>query len=180
MTLTLEELSTERTSDEVRENRFQFQCRMLEQGFQEVQTQIGRLDDIAFRIQAGAATAWAALVGWSFTTQKAAILQLGVVLVLGFWLLEGMFRAVQARYIGKARELSRFLNDRETLDSCFARRELPQGLVYPVASDQGEWRNLILFLRSLVSSRVATLYLFLGLASVLAWLMMDLGTTVQP
>jgi hypothetical protein len=173
MTLAPPELRAPDAVD-VTAERFDFQCRMLERGCEQVQSQIGRLDDVTFRIKAGATTVWVALIGWSFTASSATVCALGSVVVLGFWLLEGMFRAVQTRYIDKSRELSQFLNDRERLDACFARRDLPQGLVYPVGLRDGELRNLGRFLSALVASQVATLYLFLGLANLLAWLALDL------
>lgn len=155
-------------------DRFRFQCGMLEKGFQEVQRQIGRFDDIAFRIKTSAATVWVGLVGWSFTTEKASIVLLAFVILPGFWMLEALFRATQNRYIEKSRELSAFLNDEVALERSFASRQFPPGIVYPVGLRENEWRNLLRFLRACISPHVATLYLFLALANVLLWLAMDL------
>ena len=154
--------------------RFGFQCRMLEKGFGQIQYQIARLDDIAFRVKAGAATVWVALMGWSITGKSEALVPLGFLVILGFWLLEAMFRGIQFRYIAKSRELSEFLNDKDALDACFEKREFPPGLIYPVGLRTTEWANLARFLRGITSATVATLYLFLGLANVLLWFALDL------
>ena len=68
------------------------------------------------------------------------------------------------------RELAAFLNDEGALDAAFARRSLPPGLVCPVGMRASEWKNLVGFLRGLTAPTVATVYLFLSLATVLVWL----------
>ena len=76
--------------------RFSSQLRMLEQGANELQRHIGRMDEILFQIKASSVTVWIALIGWSFTTQKTALIPLGLVVILGFWLPERFFRGLQA------------------------------------------------------------------------------------
>ncbi len=151
-------------------DRFQFQCELFEEGFGEVQQQIRTLDEILFKIKAGAVTLWAVLVGWAFSSDLTRLLPLGFAVISGFWLLEGMFRAVQLRYIVRSRELSRFANDEAALDECFERRRFPAGMVYPVGLRESELQGLWRFGTGLLSGTVMPLYLMLALANAIVWL----------
>ena len=148
------------------QSRFQFQCELFEEGFEQVQEQIRTLDEILFKIKAGGVTVWVVLVGWAFQTGLIQLLPLGFAVLAAFWILEGMFRAVQLRYIAKSRELSAFSNDVEALDECFSTRTFPPGLVYPVGLRESERKELKRFALGLLSGTVLSLYLMLALANV--------------
>ncbi len=151
-------------------DRFQFQCELFEEGFQQIQAQIRTLDEVLFKIKTGAVTLWVLLIGWAFGSGLERLLPLGFAIVFFFWLLEAMFRAVQLRYISKSRELSTFANDVQALDACFAKRAFPAGLVYPVGLRESEVRGLLRFTAGLFSGTVLPLYLMLALATAVVWL----------
>lgn len=150
--------------------RFAFQLTMLEKGAEEMQRQISRLDDVLFKIKASGVTVWTALMGWAVADGRGALISLGAVVIIGFWLLEGMFRAAQLRFVDRARLIAAFLNDAQRLDDAFASRVLPERLVYPVAFAEPPLVQLRMYGRALGSAPVVTLYLFLGLVNLLLWL----------
>src|SRR5262245_46962927 len=153
--------------------RFSFQLRMLEQGANELQRHIGRMDEILFKIKASSVTVWIALIGWSFTTQKTALIPLGLVVILGFWLLEGFFRGLQARYLRSSSALTNFLNDEAALSISFEKRTLPPKLVYPMTFQAGEIEKLRMYGKGLIAPSVGILYLFLALINYLLWIATD-------
>lgn len=121
-------------------------------------------------------TIWVAIIGWSATIESDDLLPLTLIVVLAFWMFEGVFRGVQVRFIDRARDLTSLLNDRETLDRCFANRELPVGLVFPVSFRESEWAQLRYYARALISPTVAVLYLFIGFVSYLLWIAQPFGS----
>ncbi len=152
------------------ERRFEFQTMMFQKGVERVQDQIVHLDDILFKIKASAVTVWVALIGWSMAAEIPQLALLGFVVVIGFWLLEAMFKGTQLQYIGLSRRITAALNDASGLEEQFTRREFDPGLVYPVAGSRAELEKLRLWFRGMISPTVATIYLFLGFTNVLVWL----------
>ena len=157
-------------NDKSEKGGFAFQIAMLEKGYDQVQTQIIHLDEILFKIKASAITVWVALMGWSFTSQKVEIIPLGVVVIIGFWFLEAMYKGVQIRYIEASKRLMAFVNDNEKLKRQFEKQQFTPGIVYPVALEISELDRLIMLIRGLISPTVATVYLFLGFSNVLVLL----------
>ena len=153
--------------------RFRFQLSMLEKGAAELQRGIGRLDDILFKIKASGVTVWVALVGWAFTTQNLLLIPLGGVVIVGFWLLEGYFRGLQARYLERSLALTELLNDRARLDRCFATGVLPDGAVYPMTLRETELTRLRMYARGLISPTVSILWIFLAFINYLLWIVRD-------
>ena len=151
-------------------DRFQFQCDLFGEGFGEVQSQIRSLDELLFRIKAGVVTLWAALVGWAIQSDLGELLLLGFAVIGAFWLLEGLLRSTQLRYIARSRELSSFANDTAALDAAFRAREFPSGIVCPVGLSDGPLVGAVRFAKGLVSSPVLPLYLMLALANTCLWL----------
>ncbi|RMH11394.1 MAG: hypothetical protein D6701_15155 [Gemmatimonadetes bacterium] len=147
---------------------FDLQLRLFEQGAEELQRQISRLDDILFRIKAAAVTVWLAVQGWAFSTGDGLLLWLGFFAIAGFWLMEGLFRGSQIGFTDTARRLVAFVNDPERLERAFAERTFPPDLVFPVSLPRTRGTRAALFLRGLASPFVATLYLVLALVNVLA------------
>jgi hypothetical protein len=151
--------------------RFDFQVKMLEKGVEELERQISRLDEILFKLKSSAVTIWIAIIGWGVTTNKASIIPLGFVTLIGFWLIEGLFRRVQISYIHESKEVIKFLNDSQRLDESFSNLKLPERLIYPLSfgTQNTQLGKLRLFFRSLISTSVITLYLFLGFVNLLIW-----------
>lgn len=156
--------------------RFDFQLRMLERGAGEVQAQIARLDDVLFKLKASFVTIWIAVIGWSATIGRNDLLPLTLIVVLAFWMLEGVFRAAQIRFVDRARRITALLNDRGELDRCFERRELPADVIFPVSFRETEFTQLRYYVRGLTSPTVATLHLFIGLVSYLVWVAQPFGS----
>jgi hypothetical protein len=150
--------------------RFELQKSLFEKGIDQVQKQIIHLDDILFKIKASAITVWVALMGWSFTSSKTEIVPLGLVIIIGFWLLEAMFKGAQVRYIEISSNLMRMVNDTDSLQNQFEMKNFEDGTIYPVALNLTEIDRLILMGRGIISPSVATVYLFLGFANALVWI----------
>jgi hypothetical protein len=155
--------------------RFEFQTRLLERGAEALLHEVGRLDDILFKVKASAVAAWVALMGWAFTTKNVAMIPLGFVVIIGFWLLEGLFRGIQIGHIDRGTALTQFFNDCEQLNQAFGDREFPANIVFPVLLKQNETTKLWMYCRGLVSPTVATLYLFLALSNFLIVIAAPLG-----
>jgi hypothetical protein len=149
---------------------FAFQLRMLEKGAAELQAQVARLDELLFKIKASFITVWAAMIGWAFTIKSVRLLPLGFVVIVAFWMFEGMFRGIQARYIERSRWITRFANDRDAVQRAFATRTFPADIVFPLTLSETEWDRLRLWGRGLISPVVATLYLFVALVTYLLWI----------
>ncbi len=157
------------------EARFAFQLRMLEKGAAEIQAQVARLDDLLFKIKASFITVWAAMIGWAFTIKNDRLLPLAFVIVIAFWMFEGMFRGIQARYIERSGWITAFANDAEAQRRAFATHVFPPNLVFPLTLAETEWDHLRLWIRGLLSPFVATLYLFVGLVTYLLWIAAPFG-----
>lgn len=155
---------------------FAFQLRMLEKGASELQTQVTRLDDLLFKIKASFITVWTALMGWAFTIRNERLVPFALVLVLAFWMFEGMFRGVQRRYIERTRWITSFVNDRAAVEHAFATRAFPPNLVFPLTLAESELDRLRMWGHGLISPFVATLYLFVGLVTYLLWIAAPFGT----
>ena len=147
---------------------------MFAKGTEELQRHISRLDEILFKIKASGVTVWVALIGWSFASRNTLMIPLGAVVIIGFWLLEGFFRGIQARYIDRSNEVTRLLNDRKALDSCFESQEFPSNVVYPMTFHESQISKLSMYGRGLIAPSVATLYLFLALVNYLLWLVVNI------
>ncbi len=153
---------------------FTFQLRMLEKGLDQVQREISRLDDILFKIKTGAVTLWGVLIGWALSSKALLLVPLGFVVIIGFWLLESMFRGAQIRYLAKSQELTEFVRNHQVVADMFARREVPTHLIYPVGLRSSKLETARLLLRGLLTPTVATLYLFLGFSTVLVWMAVEI------
>ena len=150
--------------------RFEFQKTLFEKGFQQVQIQIIHLDEILFKIKTSAITVWVALMGWALTGSKTQIVPLGIVVIIGFWLLEAIFKGAQIRYIEISANLMHVVNDTDSLQHQFGTRNFQGGIIYPVALNLTEVDRLILMGRGIVSPTIATPYLFLAFANSLVWM----------
>jgi hypothetical protein len=161
---------TTETTDDISTRRFNFQKELVEKGFEQVQKQVMHLDDILFRIKASAITVWVALMGWAFTSDNPLIVPLGVVVIIGFWLLEAMFKGAQIGYIRTSLRLMQVVNDTGSLQKQFEEQEFEGGIVYPLALKPTEKERLVLMGKGFISPTVATVYLFLAFANALIWL----------
>lgn len=150
--------------------RFEFQKALFAKGCEQVQSQIAHLDEILFKVKASAVTVWVALMGWAFTSENVLIVPLGGVVIIGFWLLEALFKGFQSRYIEISTKLMDIVNDRVALDRQFQERAFESGAVYPVALKLTEFDRLSLLGRGIMSPTVATPYLFLAFSNLLVWL----------
>lgn len=148
---------------------FEFQLRMLEKGAEAIQRHIERIDEILFKVKASGVTVWVALIGWSFASKNVLLVLLGFVVILGFWLLEGYFRGIQARYLASSVNLTEFLNDKQALETSFDHHHLPPRIVYPMTFHENELNKLKMYGKGLIAPSVAILYLFLSLVNYLLW-----------
>ncbi len=150
--------------------RFAFQLKMFEAGASQIQAQITHLDELLFKIKASFITVWAAMIGWAVTIRSERLLPLAFIVVVAFWMFEGLFRGVQLRLIHWSRQITSFVNDTETLDRTFATGVLPPNLVFPLGVKTTEWNDLRFYGRGLIAPTVATLYLFVGFVTYLLWI----------
>jgi hypothetical protein len=150
--------------------RFDLQKTLFEKGFEQTQKQIQHLDEILFKIKASAITVWVALMGWAISNSKPGIIPLGIIVIIGFWLLESIFKGAQIRYIETSVKLMRMVNDTDSLQHQFEIQRFNDELIYPLALNLKERDRLILMGRGLISPTIATAYLFLAFANTLVWL----------
>jgi hypothetical protein len=150
--------------------RFELQIDLFAKGLDQVQQQIIHLDDILFKIKASAITVWVALMGWALTSSRIVIVPLGIVVIIGFWLLEGMFKGAQIRYIEISTKLMHVVNDTDSLQNQFEARRFQSETIYPVSLKLREVDCLILMGRGIISPTIATCYMFLAFANTLVWM----------
>jgi hypothetical protein len=150
--------------------RFELQKALLEKGFEQIQKQIQHLDEILFKIKASAITVWVALMGWAISNSKPEIIPLGIVVIIGFWLLESIFKGAQIRHIETSVKLVRMVNDTYFLQHQFEMQRFEDGLIYPLALNLKEKDRLILMGRGIISPTIAAAYLFLAFANMLVWI----------
>jgi len=153
--------------------RFELQKVLFEKGFEQVQRQIIHLDDILFKIKASAITVWVALIGWAFTSGKPQIVPLGYIVIIGFWLLEAIFKGAQIRYIEISSNLVKVANETDSLQRQFEKMSFDSETIYPLALNLKEIDRLILMGRGIISPTIATIYLFLAFANLLVWLVIS-------
>ncbi|WP_345969057.1 hypothetical protein WCX72_06655 [Sulfurimonas sp. HSL1-6] len=153
--------STETNPQLPHQECFAFRLRMLEQGAKELQEHIRRVDDILFKIKTSAITVWIALMGWSFTEKIWHLIPFGLIVILGFWLFEGFFRGIQARYLLASGRLTAFLNDDTLINTSFDKRSFPADTIYPMTFQSNEREKFIWYLKGLIAPSVAILYIFL-------------------
>src|SRR5262245_6510405 len=138
---------------------FEFQIRMLEKGAAELQSQIGRLDELLLKVKATAVTVWVAMMGWAFTAKIGLIVLLGFVVLVGFWLLEALFKGIQLRYTDQSNMLGAFLNDTTQVENSFVNKRLPPNSVYPLGIKETELEGALRFGRGMITPTIVTLYL---------------------
>lgn len=63
-----------------------------------VQGQIDKYDEISSKIKTWAGTLWAASIGWSIQTRRKEVILVGIVLVMMFWLMDGMNKNYRQNY----------------------------------------------------------------------------------
>lgn len=151
------------------EKRFEFQLRLIEKGLDHLQSVIGRLDDILFKIKTSAITVWVALMGWSITVESKVIVLLGIPTLLGFWVIGSTFRAIQIRYIEKAQSYEEFLNKNKDLKEYFEDQKIPDGKVYSLSGDESRQRQIELLIKGIVSPTVAVFYGFFICINIVLW-----------
>ena len=101
---------------------------------------------------------------------EAEIIPLGIVVIIGFWLLESIFKGAQIRHIETSVKLVRMVNDTYFLQHQFEMQRFEDGLIYPLALNLKEKDRLILMGRGIISPTIAAAYLFLAFANMLVWI----------
>jgi hypothetical protein len=118
-------------------------------------------------------SAWVAMMGWAFTAKISIIVLLGFVVLVGFWLLEALFKGIQLRYIDQSSMLGDFLNDAAQVEDSFVKKRLPQNSVYPIAVKETELQGAVRLGRGMITPTIVTLYLFLGLINLFIWMVVS-------
>ena len=152
---------------------FEFQIRMLEKGAAELQLQIGRLDELLLKVKATAVTLWVAIMGWAFTAKIELIVLLGCVVLVGFWLLEALFKGIQLRYIDQSLKFGAFLNNATKVENSFVNKRLPPNFAYPIGIKETELEGAVRFATRVITPTILTLYLFLGLINFFIWMVVS-------
>ena len=147
--------------------KFEFQLRMLEKGSEEIQKVIARLDELLFKVKAGAITVWVATIGWSVTIKSKELITIGLVVLLGFWGISATYRAVQIRYVAKARKLSIFMNTDSMLMESMQGMKIPSHLVYMLHADEKNIEKLKLLIKGALSPTVAVFYVVFVITNLL-------------
>jgi hypothetical protein len=163
------DITSEKTN--ISSSQFEFQTRMFEKGADFIQNHIGRIDEILFKIKASSVTVWIALIGWGLTQGIPQMVPLGLISILGFWLLEGYFRGIQSGYIEASLSITSFLNNKEAIQKAFNESSFPQNTVYPMTLEIGDFEKAKRYGKGMIAPSVAILYLFLLFINYLLWIL---------
>jgi hypothetical protein len=82
---------------------------LLQTELASIETAIRSLDSIGFQIKGWAVTAGLAIGGFAITEHKQALLIVGFVATIGFWLVDCQFKSIQRPFIARNRMLARQL-----------------------------------------------------------------------
>ena len=155
---------------DISSSQFEFQTRMFEKGAESIQNHIGRIDEILFKIKASSVTVWLALIGWGLTQNIPVMFPLGLISILGFWLLEGYFRGIQSGYIEASLLITSFVNNKEAIQKAFTESSFPANTVYPMTLKVSEFDKARRYGKGIIAPAVAILYLFLLFINYLLWI----------
>ena len=126
------------------------------------QSQVDKYDSIIERIGTWAVTLWMASLGWSFQVNRKEVVLLNLVIVLVFWVLQGMNKAFRQDYKSRRDELAGLLNRMGKEDVKFDKIDAP---VFPVHKNL--WKNT---LANMFKPHSALIYALLFLVSVVIYL----------
>jgi len=163
------EIATEESNSS--SSQFEFQTRMFEKGADSIQNHIGRIDEILFKIKASSVTVWVALIGWGLTQGIPGMIPLGLIAIVGFWLLEGYFRGIQSGYIEASLSITSFANDNEAIQKTFNESSFPPNTVYPMTFKVSDFDKAKRYAKGMIAPSVAILYLFLLFINHLLWIL---------
>jgi len=159
------------TQSDIFRSQFEFQTRMFEKGADSIQNHIGRIDEILFKIKASSVTVWIALIGWGLTQEISEMIPLGLISIVGFWLLEGYFRGIQSGYIESSLLITSFVNNKEAIQKAFNESSFPSNSVYPMTLKVSEFDKARRYAKGMIAPSVAILYLFLLFINYLLWIL---------
>src|SRR4030067_1504858 len=83
---------------------------LLESEMKICQSQVDKYDSYIERIGTWAVALWVASLGWSFQVNRQEVVILNLVIVLVFWVLQGMNKAFRQDYKERRDEVARLLN----------------------------------------------------------------------
>jgi hypothetical protein len=126
------------------------------------QNQIDKYDSILERITTWTITLWVASLGWSLQVEQREIVVLNLVIVLVFWVLQGMNKAFRQDYKSRRDELAGLLNRMGKEDVALDKIDAP---VFP------DHRNLLRnTLANMFRPHSALIYVLLFLVSAIIYL----------
>jgi len=126
------------------------------------QSQVDKYDSIIERIGTWAVTLWVASLGWSFQVNRQEVVILNLVIVLVFWVLQGMNKAFRQDYKERRDEVARLLNRMGKEEVKFDKIDAPY---FPVHKNL--WKNT---LENMFKPHSALIYVLLFLVSVVIYL----------
>lgn len=153
--------------------KFDYQFELLKFELDTLQQGIRNYDSILFVIKGWAITIFSAVILFSAQVEKPIYLLLCVISTLLFWLLDGVFKAIQRAYTLRYNEIEKFLQS-DRFRKAFTKRSL-DGFVSPDISS-GFSRGLKFEIRQIARSALiyptAMLYIsILILTSIIAFVM---------
>ncbi|WP_104840062.1 hypothetical protein [Sinorhizobium fredii] len=102
---------------------FERRLQILLKEWDHLQFHIGRLDTIAFNVRQWCVTVFTAFLGIAATLRRPEVILLGLVPVALFWLTDGLWKAVQKKFINRAWDVEQFIASEE-FDRAVAEKSL--------------------------------------------------------
>ncbi len=126
------------------------------------QDQVDKYDSILERITTWTITLWVASLGWSLQVGRREIVVLNLVIVLVFWILQGMNKAFRQDYKIRRDEVARLLNKMGKENVALGKINVPS---FP--SHKNLWKNT---LANMFRFHSALVYLLLLAASAVIYI----------
>jgi hypothetical protein len=147
---------------------------LLQAELASIETAIRSFDTIGFQIKGWAVTAGLAIGGFAITEHKPALLFVGFVATIGFWLVDCQFKSIQRPFIARNRALARQLRQSSIASFLSSQSGVKAVGVPDIYTDRiNRWSivSIINYLRLIraeaILPNVFVLYLFILIALVL-------------
>jgi hypothetical protein len=126
------------------------------------QGQMDKYDDFSAKIKTWAITSWAALLGWSFQSQKKEVLLLALLIIVFFWVFDAINKNFRQNYKARRDEIAK------ALEIVFRTEQWPTDFICPALPPHKDIR----ILRQIFRIHIAILYLPLAIIALILFVMM--------
>lgn len=126
------------------------------------QGQMDKYDDFSAKIKTWAITSWAALLGWSFQSDRKEVLLLAFFIIVFFWVFDAINKNFRQNYKARRDEVAK------ALETVFRTEKWPTDFVCPALP----LHKNISVVRQIFRIHIAILYLPLAIIALILFVMM--------